>query len=88
LAVASHATRVLIGLFETNEGRHWRWSDGSEVNYAPWALGEPNDFLSDEDCAELHMSRAWGDGYYGMWNDVSCTWPYSAVCQIVPNDQF
>lgn len=72
LAPASHRTSWLGGTDEVSEG-DWVWADGPEagtqLDYANWAAGEPNN-VSHSSAGEdyLHM---WSDG---TWNDLPSRW--------------
>ena len=59
------------------EGR-WVWLDGSELDYAPWAPGEPNNYGGPENCAMLNYEAANG------WHDYPCDIPLGFVCAQAP----
>lgn len=51
------------------------WKDGSPVQIAYWADGEPNDGTSNkEGCVELY--------YTGKWNDLYCYSKRGYICKI------
>lgn len=64
-----------IGLFEfgEDESGDWRWVDGSVLKYYGWALGEPNNWCMDEDCAIFASNL--------NWMDVSCVLYARCVCR-------
>jgi hypothetical protein len=57
----------------------WVWADGLST-YAHWRPGEPNNAVSNEDCA-VNNSIATPTGPAGMWNDIPCTDPAPYVCE-------
>lgn len=69
---------VWIGLVRA--GSDFVWEDGSALDFANWASGEPD----DEDCAV--MVGPWGDqSRQGMWADSRCSTKYEEiVCQKQP----
>ncbi|KAE8619754.1 hypothetical protein XENTR_v10009961 [Xenopus tropicalis] len=73
----SNLKRFWIGLSDIEEEGTWTWVDGTDysTSYQFWKKGEPNDHLTNEDCAHL-----WNPT--GEWNDVHCTFqePY-AICE-------
>ncbi|MBN2495416.1 MAG: hypothetical protein JXR96_12550, partial [Deltaproteobacteria bacterium] len=56
-----------------NEGV-WRWTSDWSAVYTNWASGQPDDFLSSEDCG------IW-TGLNGEWNDIDCNNSLSYVCE-------
>lgn len=46
---------------------------GGRLAYSNWKKDEPNDYGSQEDCVVLLKE--------GLWNDVSCSSSYLAVCE-------
>ncbi|KAK5969033.1 C-type lectin-1 [Trichostrongylus colubriformis] len=83
-----------IGLIK--EGRNWKWTDGSSVDYTNWFPGQPDGVGGGVQCAQL-----WGDymdalprpfpmhhGSHwrtGKWNDIRCTTQMrSYVCKKAP----
>ncbi|XP_076581770.1 galactose-specific lectin nattectin-like [Chaetodon auriga] len=63
-----------IGLSDAQQERYWFWIDGSRVNYAAWARGQPNNYRRREHCAHMNWSAA------RLWNDIPCTYRYGFVC--------
>jgi len=52
-----------IGLTDAASEGHWRWSDGTAVDYLNWAKGEPDG--GSQDCVAT-------SGSTGEWGDHSC----------------
>lgn len=64
LGLNSASDVIWIGLNdETTEGT-FVWYDQAPVNYSNWALGEPNNNGSGEDCVQIYPD--------GKWNDLPC----------------
>ena len=59
-----------IGAYRTDYG--FRWLDGSELTYANWDAGEPNNYQGDEAYAEMYrLPSPFNDqGRAGAWNDA------------------
>ena len=53
------------------------WSDGSDVVYTAWAVGEPNDAGRREDCAEMNYGSVVGED----WNDADCGQRQPYICK-------
>nr|DBA29632.1 TPA: hypothetical protein GDO54_005701 [Pyxicephalus adspersus] len=52
LDVFPHASEYLwIGLTKSGE---WKWVDGSSLNKAFWAKGQPNNYKGKQNCGKLH----------------------------------
>ena len=71
-------TSAWIGANDKNSEGVWQWVQGSnrineEIVYNNWRKDEPNDWDSNEDCAERRND--------GLWNDVSCSELLSYICQ-------
>ncbi|XP_067930633.1 macrophage mannose receptor 1-like [Watersipora subatra] len=63
-----------IGLTEFG-GEKWGWLDGSDLDFAPWHIGEPSDHGGSEGCAEIYQNS-------GFWNDYNCGLPTRGhICQ-------
>ena len=62
-----------IGLNDQTQERRILWSDGSPVDYAQWAPGEPNACDETNQCAEgedfVEMDFRGGNYGDGLWND-------------------
>ena len=76
LAKAKGVSSFWIGIHDiTNEGTFTYESNGQPIGYKNWNYGEPNDWGSGEDCAEINA---------GKWNDLSCNNKQSFVCDKKP----
>jgi len=54
-----------IGLSDARTEGTFEWLDGSPVTFTKWNVGEPNDWGSNEDCAEINAA--------GGMNDNNCS---------------
>jgi len=61
-----------IGLTDIGREGRFEWVNNRPVEYAPWALGEPNDGGEGEDCAQI---------FPGGWNDLPCQMSIPFVCE-------
>ncbi|XP_078380290.1 neurocan core protein-like [Oculina patagonica] len=52
----------------------FRWTDGTELRYRNWNVGEPNNFKGYEHCAEIFVNN-------GKWNDIPCWLKRPYVCE-------
>ncbi|MFX0105897.1 MAG: lectin-like protein [Candidatus Hodarchaeota archaeon] len=53
--------RIWIGFSdELNEGS-WQWVTGESITFTNWRSGEPNDYGSGEDYAEMYTDGTWND---------------------------
>jgi GH25 family lysozyme M1 (1,4-beta-N-acetylmuramidase)/uncharacterized protein YraI len=53
--------RIWIGFSdELNEGT-WQWVTGEPISFTNWRSGEPNDYGSGEDYAEMYTDGTWND---------------------------
>ncbi|XP_028395191.1 uncharacterized protein LOC114519267 isoform X2 [Dendronephthya gigantea] len=52
----------------------WIWSDGSNFTDARWLYGEPNNYLKNENCADLNAKSK-------GWNDNDCAKLFSSICK-------
>uniref|UniRef100_A0A914PVF2 C-type lectin domain-containing protein n=1 Tax=Panagrolaimus davidi TaxID=227884 RepID=A0A914PVF2_9BILA len=59
-----------IGLTSNDNEVTWKWSDGSPVDYLPWASGYPK--LNVSSCAYLYNNRIW---------DYTCTYSLYFICK-------
>ncbi|KAL4698684.1 hypothetical protein H8959_011341 [Pygathrix nigripes] len=57
---------------EATEGQ-FMYVTGGRLTYSNWRKDEPNDHGSGEDCVILLSN--------GLWNDISCTASFIAVCE-------
>ncbi|XP_064101719.1 macrophage mannose receptor 1-like [Macrobrachium nipponense] len=55
----------------------YEWIDGSPFDFDNWALGEPNNYLDQEDCISLYTHRL------GNWNDLNCALLKGRMCKRV-----
>jgi len=75
-----------VGFHDLDAERSWKMIDGATDFCAPhtntgtdcddideWQPGEPNDYGSGEDCAELYSN--------GKLNDLFCTWSRYYICE-------
>jgi hypothetical protein len=67
-----------IGASDLAEEGAWAWSDGSPMDYAPWAGGQPDDYAGMEECATIV------DWAGGAWNDLDCAAPAPYLCALPP----
>uniref|UniRef100_A0A914PHM7 C-type lectin domain-containing protein n=1 Tax=Panagrolaimus davidi TaxID=227884 RepID=A0A914PHM7_9BILA len=69
------------GLYSTNDGRTWKWNDGSPYNYSYWMSGYP--YKGGPSCANLVIN--WGDynnpSSYGMANNMNCSTSLYGICK-------
>jgi cysteine-rich repeat protein len=64
---------LFIGFRDLEVEGEWSWSNGEASTFTRWAGGEPNDYGTGEDCAEMYPS--------GDWNDNYCTNRRPYVCE-------
>uniref|UniRef100_A0AC35F6V0 C-type lectin domain-containing protein n=1 Tax=Panagrolaimus sp. PS1159 TaxID=55785 RepID=A0AC35F6V0_9BILA len=69
------------GLYSTNEGRTWKWNDGSPYDFSYWMSEYP--YKGGPSCANLIIN--WGDYYnpssYGMANNMNCSTSLYGICK-------
>nr|XP_020635056.1 hepatic lectin-like [Pogona vitticeps] len=67
--------RYWIGLHDKDTEGEWRWIDGTNyrTNFKNWKQGQPTDYASNEDCAEINI--------VGEWNDENCNTQNFYVCE-------
>lgn len=51
------------------------WIDGTPLDFTAWGMGEPNNFMVEEDCAQF------ATGVPGQWNDLACATPMFYICE-------
>ena len=76
--------KALIGGMKDREG-NWRWVDGSEWGFEPWAEGQPSDSEAKEDFLEILEPD---EPVKGRWNDVPLDHPgdnVGFICQYDPD---
>lgn len=65
---------VYIGLSDEAVEGTFEWVDGTPLGFMAWGMGEPNDALDGEDCAQLGVPT-------GVWNDIACATAGAFVCE-------
>jgi len=75
-----HGSRTLIwtgGLYVSGRGEDsvFRWSDGTEWDYSPWGIGEPNG-KDEPSCIELRLHHT------NKFNDEKCEEKGYGLCYI------
>ncbi|XDV25723.1 hypothetical protein PO909_029592 [Leuciscus waleckii] len=60
-----------VGLTDSDEEGVWKWVDGSKLASGLWWIGEPNNYLPDEDCAVLQFRLA----------DFPCHYTFVWICE-------
>ncbi|KAJ8599154.1 hypothetical protein CTAYLR_008300 [Chrysophaeum taylorii] len=73
----AESAAAFVGLFEygEDESGDWRWVDGSTSGFDGWALGQPDNWCLDEDCAVLAPDERQN------WIDASCTLEAFCLCR-------
>lgn len=66
-----------IGLSDEAVEGTFVWVDGTMLGFAAWGMGEPNDALEGEDCAQLGSAD-------GAWNDIACATGSAFICEAAP----
>ncbi|MCS6798371.1 MAG: MopE-related protein [Myxococcota bacterium] len=69
----SSGARWWIGLNDLVREGEFVWSSGVRGTYRNWAMGQPNDWMMDEDCVVIADS--------GQWRDLDCDWSHPFVCE-------
>ncbi|KAL3889194.1 hypothetical protein ACJMK2_001542 [Sinanodonta woodiana] len=79
LKAAGPLTYALNGLRKTfpNGIITWKWWNGQIPYHLDWEPGQPDDFGWDEDCGNFFTVA----GHQYKFDDVSCRWRNSFVCQ-------
>ncbi|XP_038077198.1 lymphocyte antigen 75-like [Patiria miniata] len=72
--VTEREPHVWIGANDIATSGGWVWSDGAPFKFLNWNAGEPNEYGSGENCAELLTSN-------GRWNDIDCAATQGYVCK-------
>jgi hypothetical protein len=67
-----------IGVNDRDAEGRWVGVDGAPAIWTSWERGEPNDFGTGEDCAQLYP-------WNGRWNDASCDLSAPFVCEPDPS---
>ncbi|RUS72270.1 hypothetical protein EGW08_019971, partial [Elysia chlorotica] len=69
-----------IGLNDRDTEAGYEWLDGFPLKYTHWASGEPNDYMSREDCVQwLLPGNEWNDNYCYVAQNFICQIPRGAV---------
>lgn len=55
------ANSIWIGLSDELDEGVWQWVTGESVSFTNWRSGEPNDYGSGEDYAEMYTDGTWND---------------------------
>jgi cysteine-rich repeat protein len=70
---------LYLGAEETTVDDVFTWLNGEAFVYAPWLLGEPNDFGGSEPCVDLrYRMMAFG------FNDEDCLVAHRGLCERTP----
>jgi hypothetical protein len=68
------AENVWLGLKKDNN--NFKWSDGSNLDFANWLTGNPSN-KSDHNCVQMLPESS----PIGKWSDITCNKKNIAVCQ-------
>ena len=78
----SQKTTLLIGLSDYEIEGDWRWFDSSKPIFSKWAIGEPNNYNSNEDFAVIYLKPDNGKNI-GEWNDVPPTNTNKSINRVI-----
>ncbi|XP_018012021.1 macrophage mannose receptor 1 [Hyalella azteca] len=56
-------------------GGGFYWADGQPFDFQNWAVGEPNNYYSQESCVSLYPHN------FGYWNDDNCGNAHGFICK-------
>jgi hypothetical protein len=71
-----------IGLYDPQHILNYQWTDGSPMDYANWAPGQPDDWKGMEHCAAILTDGTWQEWENSQWDDTACNaTQYTAICQ-------
>jgi hypothetical protein len=70
------ASNYWTGLYSDNNGRTWKWNDGSPYDFSYWYSGYPNQ--KGEPTATLYT---YSRSTFGMKNDLDFTTSLYAICK-------
>ena len=74
---------MYIGLSDdANEGT-WTWTDGRELSFTSWHIGQPDNYRNQQDCVTIDRQRG-GDPLNRSWDDSSCYHSRAFTCQMRP----
>ncbi|NP_999805.1 C-type lectin domain protein precursor [Strongylocentrotus purpuratus] len=59
--------RLWLGLTDKKQEGFWTWSDGTNLDYANWRAGEPNNNGGNEDYAQMSVEI----NHEGLWFDMT-----------------
>mmetsp|Transcript_1242 Transcript_1242/g.2582 ORF Transcript_1242/g.2582 Transcript_1242/m.2582 type:complete len:166 (-) Transcript_1242:1338-1835(-) len=65
-----------IGLTDKVSEDTWVWTDGSSVDFTPWSTNQPDNWRSNENCAQANAA---------IWNDNTCSNAFTSICQGTAN---
>lgn len=61
-----------------DEARNWHWVTGEDFVFSNWDSGQPDNWMSKEDCIDSYSGKRWNDNnhdhdtvYICEWDDVS-----------------
>ncbi|XP_012994200.2 CD209 antigen-like protein E isoform X1 [Esox lucius] len=75
--------RFWIGLTDKDEEGTWKWVDGTKLTTGYWLSGQPDNFQSQEDCAEIYI---WDNKRLELWNDLNCETKRNWICEKMLNN--
>ncbi|KAH7699663.1 C-type mannose receptor 2-like, partial [Aphelenchoides avenae] len=76
--VEHHYDALIIGASYDNSTNKWQWSDGSEMRYTNWAVGEPANIGSRFWCAYMRIKAP----EIGAWRNLGCVdEQFIAICE-------
>eukprot|EP00241_Pyramimonas_parkeae_P010539 CAMPEP_0114227860 /NCGR_PEP_ID=MMETSP0058-20121206/2021_1 /TAXON_ID=36894 /ORGANISM="Pyramimonas parkeae, CCMP726" /LENGTH=240 /DNA_ID=CAMNT_0001338741 /DNA_START=123 /DNA_END=845 /DNA_ORIENTATION=+ len=67
-----------IGLTDKVSEDTWVWTDGSSVDFTPWSTNQPDNWRSNENCAQANAA---------IWNDNTCSNAFTSICQEGPTSE-
>ncbi|XDV15996.1 hypothetical protein PO909_015895 [Leuciscus waleckii] len=69
--------RVWIGLSDIETEGIMKWVDNSTLKQGFWFKGEPNNYVTDEDCIEVMPTK----DPVNNWNDLPCSEKRKGICE-------
>jgi cysteine-rich repeat protein len=76
------AGRIWIGGTDATLEGTFEWVTGEPWAFTAWTTGQPDDYMMNEDCAEL-----WSSSGETGWNDQSCPSGRAFLCERPPAGQ-